>query len=425
MRLLKYCPVVASLLWPSDAAFRIPSMADFAIQIQRPQQHPLAEDKSTAVSVPDIITATYGSGTSRPKIKILDRYNQTKWSFSQPEIEQPGLSPELRNCLWHGDSGVEVKYLDGGRKVLATFAHTVLIINHTPDEPKKDKTIAWGMCWRDHMSNSHTVEMLPDNMLALATTGQTMDDGIWIFNASIPQKYGDVHPDILQKIRRFPAIHGMVWDQEGQRLWAAGTEKAADGSMGKAYSMVNSYAWIPREERRRNDSDPDGAVQFLKPEPATTRLTPTTRQCFVQMGDTPTGQFWDGAHDMIPIPRQRKIIVTLEFDIYIYDIATNNFTCCDTVADQYLQGFEPVGNRTGWDPKLEEYETVNRTNFKSISLAPDGSTLLYNQAVWQQFQGKWINLLVGGVKMPNIDPSPGTVYCARFFAGAPGWPTAL
>ena len=163
---------------------------------------------------------------------------------------------------------------------------------------------------------------------------------------------------------------------------------------------------------------------YLNPNPVTSHTTPTTRKCLVLMGDTYPGNTWDSAHDMIPIPHERRMMVTLDFDVHIYDIVTGNFTCCDPVADQYLRGFEAVGNRTGWNPETEEWENVNRTNLKSISLAPDGSSVLYNQAIWGKYRGEWINLLVGGVKMPNIYPGKGTVYRARWFTGTPAWPPA-
>lgn len=46
------------------------------------------------------------------------------------------------------------------------------MINHAPGE-SNDKAVTFAVCLEGELGSAHTLELLPGNLLAIATTGQT------------------------------------------------------------------------------------------------------------------------------------------------------------------------------------------------------------------------------------------------------------
>lgn len=77
---------------------------------------------------------------------------------------------------------------------------------------------------------------------------------------------------------------------------------------------------------------------------------------------------------MIGVPDERKLIVTTDTDVHLFNIATGMFEHGSAVAAQYFAGLEAVGDRTGEDGK-----PLPKSDLKSISLHIGGCEL-YTQS---------------------------------------------
>jgi hypothetical protein len=127
---------------------------------------------------------------------------------------------------------------------------------------------------------------------------------------------------------------------------------------------------------------------------------------------------------LVPVPGERKLLIPTELDIHALDIATKTLISGEQVVTAYLNGFVPVGNRTGVNSSSKT-ETLPRSDIKSISLAPEGNGL-YVQPQWRDESclGDQINVLINGTKKPTIW-RPHRVYRSRWFTNIPSWPAAV
>ncbi|PYH37506.1 uncharacterized protein BO87DRAFT_450649 [Aspergillus neoniger CBS 115656] len=363
-------------------------------------QIPLANGLST-----DIITGVYGED---PEIKILSDDGRINWKLSVNDILEghPNLVPWLRDCWSNGSAVTEMKQISDGTKIAALIGEAAVVINYMPENSEEDKKVVYGVCVNiPNLSNCHTLEALPSDTLAIATSGQRQSDGIWLYDAGrglVP----DGSPEPFQKGGCHPTIHGMVWDDEKGILWAAGTDKAADGSECRAYGLLNGYQWS--KEHHYLDKDSVNSYRM-----------PTTAQCFTEWpSDDPNSKYWDGPHDVAPVPNERKLLVSTELDIHEFDFDSERFTAGEAVEATYLKGFVPLGNRTGTN-KFGQPEYLPRSDLKSVSLAED-DRVVYNQAIWATtFSSRLINVLENGNNR-GIDVD-GSIYKARWLDSTPGW----
>jgi hypothetical protein len=354
---------------------------------------------------PYILTTLQQKGQTRPEIKLLDINGDTKWTWGNgPETRERRLPRSLRFCLSVGPNSPEMKWTNNGSEITGLVGKAAVVIHYDPKDPRTDKRIIYGVCLGGRLGDSHTLEPLPDKHLAIAMTGQTQKGGFCIYNVGegLVEK-----PKPVQVIEHFPAVHAMIWDNKEQTLWVVGNEKAADGRDGPSRGLLRGY----------KRSKP-GADTVLDPKPAYSYLMGESRQCDTEWGRTADGNYWDGPHDLVPVPNERKFIITADLDVHMFYLDEERWRCCDNVVNKYLKGFEPVGERVG------NGEVLPRSDMKSVSLSPDGRSVLYNQAVWKTYLGQHVNVLVDGKKMANVDPGPGGIYRARWFAGVPGWPGA-
>lgn len=95
------------------------------------------------------------------------------------------------------------------------------------------------------ITNSHTLELLPDTFLAVATSGKTPQNGIEIYDmkGKSPEFFQMGSPEPTQKITGFPAVHGSLFDPHSQKLWAAGNHKSPESNEGPSRPILKSYAF--------------------------------------------------------------------------------------------------------------------------------------------------------------------------------------
>jgi hypothetical protein len=351
----------------------------------------------------DIITGRYGVP---PLIKIHDREGSIKWKFERDHVHQE-LPPALQRCLYaSANDATELKWLRGGTAVAAIYSDLALVINHTPDDPTTDKKITFAVC-RDNefLWNAHSVEPLPGDLLAVATTGQRPWDGILVYNASTANPLVD-EPPVLQNITGLRAIHAMIWDEQAQMLWACGTDVAADGSdPAPAHGVIQGYPFDASTSQLRKD---DAYIFRMK-------------KAYDIDTEWGTGySWWAGPHDLVPVPNQRKFLLSNDRGLFEFDIEKGEFVAeFEEVIEKYMKGFEvTTDDRHGYN-REGEWEELPESDLKSFNLAPDGS-FIYVQSLWRKFRGFHTSLVVNGQrKKINIGDE---IYRSRWYGDIDGWP---
>jgi hypothetical protein len=299
-----------------------------------------------------------------------------------------------------------MKWMRGGRSVAAVYSALVVVINHTPDQPSTDKKITFALNRaNDVLHNAHTIEPLPGDRLAVGTTGQRPWDGILVYNMSEALPLVD-EPPVLQKIEGLRAIHAMIWDEQGQMLWATGTDAAADGSDPvPAYGVIQGYPFNAETGLLSIDE----AYRFRFPE-------------YYDI-DTEWGHgysWWAGPHDLVPVPNERVLLVSNDIGLHAFDIDEMNFTAeYDEVVEKYMPGFEVTTNDRHGINRQGEYVELPQSDLKGFSLAPDGS-FLYTQSLWRLFRGNYTSLVVDGVRHQIMKGNE--IYRSRWFGDIDGWP---
>ncbi|KAJ5872666.1 uncharacterized protein N7529_005019 [Penicillium soppii] len=349
-----------------------------------------------------IITGVYG----RPPLwKIHDRHGVVNWSFERKDVTQD-LPEDVHTCLYsRANDATEVKYMNNGTSVGGVYSDLALVINHTPENPAIDKLITFTLCRRnDALWNAHTLEPLPGDLLAVGTTGQRPWDGILVYNASAANPLM-ANPPIIQNITGLRAIHGLIWDEQGQMLWAAGTDAAADGSDPvPAYGTIIGYPWNRTTGLLEKDD------RYIYKLPEATLIEAEWGKGY---------PWWAGLHDLVPIPGQRKFLVSEDRGLHAFDIETGQYTeHYENVTEKYLRGFEVTTNdRHGYTKGV--WEELPQSDLKSFNIAPDGS-FIYVQSLWTKFRGFHTSLVVNGQRRKiNIGDE---IYRSRWFGNLDGWP---
>ena len=408
----------------------------------------------------NIITGVYGKP---PVLKIHDSQGMVKWKWSRDHLKQK-LPNDIKKCLFSvANDATEVKWIRNGTAVAAIYSDTVLLINHTPHDERTDKKITFAACRQNSLlRNAHTMEMLPGNLLAVATTGQSASDGFVVYNASEHRPLV-ANPPVLQKVSGTRAIHGMIWDEMEQMLWATGTDHAADGSeKTPAYGVIQAYPFNVRTGKFQNEkvkpsshlsngtskvmqnsnrsmnitTTTSTTIRFINGTSSSSRTTTTSSnnndnnsgskfryrlsKAYDIEAEWGKGTWWAGPHDLVPVPNQRKFLISNDWDLYAFDIPSGQFTeKGDEVVHKYLRGFHATTyDRAGYS-RGGRYVELPRSDVKCFSLAPDGS-FLYIQSLWRQYRGNYTSIVVGGVK--NEINQGDHIYRSRWYADIPGWP---
>ncbi|KAJ5648260.1 hypothetical protein N7490_004632 [Penicillium lividum] len=374
-------------------------LADWYIPPIQPQARLRPENRPWQ----NIITGVYGHP---PLLKIHDRTGDVKWSFRREDVHQD-LPPNIQRCLWGGaNDATDMKYMRDGTSVAAIYSDLVLVVNHTPDDPTRDKKITWATC-RDnqYLWNAHSVEPLPNDLLAVSTTGQRPWDGILVYNVSLENPLVD-DPPVLQNITGLRAIHGMIWDEQGQMLWATGTNAAADGTDPvPAYGTIIGYPFDAATGELRKD---DRYIYHL----------PNAYTIETEWGKG--YPWWAGPHDLVPVPNQRKFLISEDRGLHAFDIEKGEFFAeYQDVQDLFMQGFEVTTDDRRGINHTGQFEELPQSDLKSFNLAPDGS-FIYVQSLWTKFRGFHTSLVVNGVRRKiNLGDE---IYRSRWFADIDGWP---
>lgn len=340
-----------------------------------PVRH-FVSNAANADSNAQIITGLFGTPSSQAQIVIHDTNGQSSWTWNADSGKN--LSPQLRQCLHDvcqagGCTVPENKWANNGQSVVAIYGYAAVVINHHPGLAS-DKAVTFGVCLnRDGMDNTHTVELLPDGKIAIATTGTSQTGSIKIFNLNGAQ--GPLAAPI-QQLDGIPAAHSLLWDAQRSVLWAAGNDISAVAPGSR--SILNAYTY-------RNGA-------FL-PNPETHVISNAMHLTTEWGANTP---WWDGSHSMTPIPHQRKLLITTDLDVHVYDMDRKTFEHGNAAVQKYLKGFQPVDARVGPDGV-----SLPRSDIKTVSILGNGNTL-YVQAVWGQTYGTMVNLLVNGQRQQSI-----------------------
>lgn len=338
-----------------------------------------------------------------PQIKIHDRVGDEKWTWTPcPWNGVPAWAiPDLCN----GRSVTEIKWAKPAAtgdkvKIVAIVNSAAIVLDYA--DSKLD--------FVTRITNSHTLELLPDNFLAVATSGKTQNDGIAIYDmkAYEPGFFQLSSPEPVQNITGFPAVHGLVFDPHSHKLWAAGNDKSPDGNEGPSRSFLKAYAF--------NDSTAASRQQPVNPNAVHAFNISEPVQLDVEWKGTQFHSWWNGAHDLIPVPNTRTLLITSDLDVHAFDIEASNFRHGKDVASQFLPGFVPVGERIGMDG-----QKLPRSDIKGISINAAGD-YLYVQSKWKDWFADNVRIVEGENQNTYHDVEISQrVYKSRWFEGVAGW----
>ncbi|KAF4456347.1 hypothetical protein F53441_1506 [Fusarium austroafricanum] len=305
-------------------------------------------------------------------IVVHDASGKVSWNWTNADFVNQTIPDELKSCLKKGGSLTDAKWANNGGSILSIYANAVVMINHYPEDKSKDKNITFGMCLDTHdLGGTHGIELVPDGKLAIATTSPSENGTIKVVNVSLGTT--SPYPDYLQELDGLPAVHNLVWDQTANSLWA-------DGNFSTAPSKVH----IIGPPKTLDDEWPDS---------------------------TP---WWDGGHDITPVPNKRQLLITSDLDLHLFDISSETFqNGTEVLKGPWFKGFEPVSSHK---------DQLPRADIKSSSLHESGGTL-YVQADWKDYYSKQVNYLSPGSKVSNIT-FPQNLYRSRWFSAVPGWDAA-
>lgn len=347
---------------------------------------------AAAASNIDVITGLRSDHTHDPRIIISDVAGTAKWTWTKADVAKQSMPADLRTCMGSA-SATDAKWVNGGDAIVAIYAYAALVINHKPGSPE-DKQLLYGLCLSGNgLDNTHSLELLPNNKLAIANDNSGMRQSINIYDMSSTL---EAYPKPAQQINLMPAVHALVWDDKRKLLWAAGTDQPPYGKA-EARALLNAY----RFNGTAVDETPYHSYNVSTPLRLTTENGKDTL-------------WWEGAHDLIPLPGEDKLIVTTDAEMYLFDITTKTFTHGAAVAKQYFPGFESVDRRVGSDGV-----SLPRSDLKGVSVV-DGMAL-YTQAPWATTFPTHVNVLVQGKKQPDLY-SGSALYKSRWFTEIRGWP---
>ncbi|EMT74247.1 hypothetical protein ACKRZS_011674 [Fusarium odoratissimum] len=336
---------------------------------------------------PEIITGQYDPA----RISIHNTTGHVTWNWTKVDFVNQDIPKKLNECLQNGGSVTDVKWANHGRSVVAVFANAVVIINHCPDEPSKDKAITFGMCLdKFGLGGTHGIELLPDGKLAIATTSYEATGNIKIVNTSLGAS--NPYSGFLQELDGLPAVHSLVWDQVTQSLWAVGNDLPPKGKC-PSTAQLNRY-----EYRNGSFSQKPSQIEPIGP----------PRMLSEEWDDS----WWDGGHDITPVPDHRHLLISTDPDLHLFNLTSASFLHGEEVLKQpFMQGFKPV---------YSHEKHLPRADVKSLSLRT-GSGTLYVQADWKGYFSTQVNYLTPGAKAPRAISFLQSVYRSRRFSPVAGW----
>ncbi|MCC3767841.1 hypothetical protein [Streptomyces sp. UNOC14_S4] len=348
---------------------------------------------STAEKSPLFLTGLYGTGSAHAAINVYSRDSALSaapvplWSWS-PATDDTLTGAEWQN-LRKSRSVTEVKWADGGKKVVALVGDYVVLVS-VPRKADEKPRLLFATALED-ASNAHSVEVLPGNRIAVADGGRTVGNaGVQVYAVG-DQRLGKGRYE--QQVTGFPSTHGLLWDATKHWLWVTGCNVWPDRP--GAQGLVRAYAF-------------DAKTKLLHPKHVAEQKVGTGK---------PTAEApeeWDGPHDVAGVPGTRHLLITTEQDVHLWDTSD--------------PGHPPVQA-----PQLKDFVSESaerdkhghpRSRFKSIGVRAESGEIVYTQpSAWGP--GKDYPDMIGFAKGPGnkvLRPHR-TAYKARWFEATPGWET--
>ncbi|KAG8409136.1 hypothetical protein J3459_017710 [Metarhizium acridum] len=129
-----------------------------------------------------VITGLFATGSSLAAVLIHDANGAESWRWTPDDAQRQNIPADLLKCIKRNYAVPEAKWANGGKSVLTVFSGAAIIINHLPGSPQ-DKKITFGTCInRGTLGNTHSLELVPDNKIAIATASDIYTENIQIFD---------------------------------------------------------------------------------------------------------------------------------------------------------------------------------------------------------------------------------------------------
>ncbi|MGH3771714.1 MAG: hypothetical protein ACRDRW_10010 [Pseudonocardiaceae bacterium] len=355
------------------------------------EQYPVENEPSA----PLFVTGLYGDKNGSPCINVYSKSSallkKPVWSWS------PVTDDTLTGAQWkdlrQSQSITEVKWADGGKKVVGLLGDYIILVSVPKDNQHKPHLVfATKMC---DAPGAHSVEVIPDNRIAVADTGKTVGNaGVQVY-AIGSQRLGTGNYE--QQVTGFPATHGLLWDQTKKWLWVVGANKwpTTEGAQG----LLRAYAY-------------DASTRLLNPQPATKDKKVGTGNRTKEAHNE-----WDSPHDVVGVPGTRKLLITTEEDVYVWDIDKPEQ---DPVSAPQLKDFTSHSTERNDNGRP-------RSRFKSIGIRAGTGEIIYTQpSKWGS--GNDYPDMIGFYKNPSSNDVvrlDQTTYKARWFEATPHWESPL
>lgn len=335
------------------------------------------------------ITGVRGKGDAK-QIRICDPWDPASvwtWDPSDAEAlmtdEERAECSEVLNSMREYEGITEIKWAAGGTKIAAIIGGAAVLIDYTT------KALLFGAC---NDTSMHSLEVLPDDRLAIVTSGPYESDGVWVYDTST--RIAD-HP--VQELPGLRSGHALVWDETERMLWAAGADVWPETS-GTVRGRLVGYQY------QDDEAEP---LSYSKDRNYTMR---ESRQLEAEY---PTWK--EGPHDLAPVPGERKLLIATDLDAYEFDLDTREFDY--DVADTYFKGFVTSPDR--------QKAGIPRSGFKSLSVSATGEEYVYTANDWRtDFTTKVRLFTRDQQESAEVLDLKGLAYKARWFEETPGWPTA-
>ncbi|WP_030161086.1 DUF6528 family protein [Streptomyces sp. NRRL S-244] len=335
------------------------------------------------------ITGVRGESDAK-QIRVYEQGDPTPvWTWDPSDAEALMTDEERAECsavlnsMREYEGITEIKWAAGGAKVAAIIGGAAVLIDYA------SKALLFGAC---NNTSMHSLEVLPDDRLAIVTSGPYENDGVWVYDTST--RIAE-HP--VQELPGLRSGHALVWDETERMLWAAGADVWPETS-GKVHGRLVGYRY------RGDAAEP---LSYSKDRDYKMRESRQLR------AEYPTWK--EGPHDLTPVPGERKLLVVTDLDAYEFDLDALEFGY--DVADTYFKGFATSPDR--------QEAGIPRSGFKSLSVAPTGVEYVYTANDWRTDFTTHVRFFTRDEQEPaealNLK---GLAYKARWFDETPGWPAA-
>lgn len=335
------------------------------------------------------LAATSGSSAGQ-----ADPYSRPFISGSAGHIKvyQQGpkeLVQQLSVKLHSSGTCTDAKVLDGGTKIAALVGEFAGVISY----PDGEIVFRTPPC----KANEHAVEVIPGPYLA---TADSDGQGIRVYSQD-----GGLTGRLVQDLP-LESAHGLRWDARRNVLWAIGANKhpkVPDSDPAEVFGILAAFPYQP------------GAAKPLG-EPTIYRMRNSPKLSQSQYPQLSKYKGWrDGPHDLAPIPKSSKLLISTDAEIFEFDIDSakptdppeRNFALA---SKGYLTGFAP--RRTG--DGMCEMKSISVSSFEDVMLcqADDDyrSTHLVSFAPTTRARTD--------LKLPSA------TYKAKWLEEPPGWPGA-